>query len=204
MAHHQAARQVSENRPESTEPHRRPWLWVAAVVVLVAAVLLLVRPVDRQQETATASLPGGKSTVLPIDREATHALQRPGDEARALVARIRSGEEPYDLDAVAAQAAEYQGDGQLANALLLYFFAAREGHTPSAMALGSMYDPAHFRDTQTLMDEPDPVQAQKWYQIAAEGGESEGSARLDALKAWAEERARAGDESAQRLLLGWR
>lgn len=204
MAHPQAARRDSENRQDSQDVRSRRWVWIAAVFVLVAAVLLLVIPVDRQPETVTASLPGGKSTVLPIDREATKALKRPGDEARALVARIRSGEQPYDLDAVAATAAEYQADGRLADAHLLYFFAAREGHAPSAMILGSMYDPVHYREVQTLMDEPDPVQAQKWYEIAAHGGEQEAEARLDALKAWAEERAQAGDESARRLLLGWR
>lgn len=204
MAHRQAARRTSENQLVSPDVRKRRWVWIAAVFVLVAAVLLLVIPVDRQQDTVTASLPGGRSTVLPIDREATQALRRPGDEARALVARIRSGEQPYDLDAVAATAAEYQADGRIADAHLLYFFAAREGHTPSAMVLGSMYDPIHFRELQTLMGEPDPVQAQKWYEIAAEGGEPGAAARLEALKAWAEERAQAGDESAQRLLLGWR
>jgi TPR repeat protein len=203
MARSQAARRDDVSTPQGHGARRRPWLWAAVVVVLVAALLLLVTPVDEEPTRTSAALPDASST-LPIDREAARALERPGDAARALVARMRSGEEPYDLDAVAAQAADYLADGRLADAHLLYFFAAREGHTPSALALGTMFDPAYFDSAKSLWEGPDPVQALKWYQVAVDGGDAQASTRLDALKAWVEERAAAGDESAQRLMLSWR
>jgi TPR repeat protein len=204
MAQTQAARRGNDSEPGSRAAHRRPWLWVAVVVVLVLALLLLVTPVDEEPTRTSAALPDGKSTTLPIDREAADALQRPGDAARRLVGRIRSGVEPYDLDAVATQAADYLADGRLADAHLLYFFAAREGHTPSALALGTMFDPAYFDSAKSLWDHPDPEQALKWYLVAAESGDPQASTRLEALRAWVEERAEAGDESARRLQLGWR
>ena len=92
----------------------------------------------------------------------------------------------------------------LADAHLLHFFAAREGYAPSALVLGSTYDPKHHSETVSLIEEPDPAQAFKWYMKAAEGGEPVARERLDELREWVERAAREGDPGARRVLMQWR
>ncbi len=95
----------------------------------------------------------------------------------------------------------YEGD--IADAQLLYFFAAREGHGPSAFVLAGLYDPVGFDANTSLMDEPDGFQAFKWYSAALEAGEEEAAGRLVALKAWSKKAAAEGNEDASHLLLQW-
>ena len=79
----------------------------------------------------------------------------------SLLVPVGEGETPDMATtlAVAERARGFQQDAQLADAHLLYFFAAREGHAPSALRLGSGFDPLYFVATESLMDGPDPVQA---------------------------------------------
>ncbi len=200
MARVQATRQ--SDLPAGGRP--RLWPWILGALVAGAVILIALRPGEEPtpaEVTVTHTQPPAGRVVR--DAEPPPAPARPGDLARALIAQVRTEGKPYDLAGLAEQARRYQEDARLADAHLLYFFTAREGYAPSALTLGTGFDPNRFEGANNLMDQPDPVQALKWYRIAAEGGEPEALARLEALKNWAETRAREGDESAQRLLLAW-
>lgn len=201
MAHTQATRQSDLPAREAG----RPWVWVLGALVAAAVVLIVLRPGDEEPgpgEVAVSPTQPAAGRVIR-DAEPTATPARPGDLARTLIAEVRAEGKPYDLNALAEQARGFQQDARLADAHLLYFFAAREGHAPSALRLGSGFDPLHFVATESLMDGPDPVQALKWYRVAAEAGAPEAEARIAALRDWVQERADGGDESARRLLLAW-
>lgn len=102
-----------------------------------------------------------------------------------------------------ARAQAFQAEGKLADAQLLYFFAARGGYAPAAFDLASFYDPNHFSKETSLMNDPDPFQAYKWYKKSLELGRDDAEARLAALHAWAEDAAGTGNMKAEQLLLVW-
>ena len=99
---------------------------------------------------------------------------------------------------------EGNDEGSLADAHLLYFFAAREDHLPSIMKLAEMSDPNLFRAEDALMDDADVIQAYKWYSKAAELGHQPANERVDGLHQWASNAAADGDPDARQLLLNFR
>ena len=109
-----------------------------------------------------------------------------------------------DLDEAFEQAQAFQRTGQLADAQLLYFFGARRGHAPSAFELGAMNDPNHHSPETSLLPDPDPFQAYRWYSAARDQGVLAAAERLEALREWAVEASAAGDTQADQLLLQWR
>jgi hypothetical protein len=124
------------------------------------------------------------------------------EDARVLLAEIeRAGS--VDHDEVFYRAREFQQDGQLADAQLLYFYSARNDHGPSAFALAAMNDPIHHSPATSLLPEPDAFQAFRWYSVARDQGIFEAAPRLEELRQWAEEEASAGNAEASRLLLLW-
>ncbi len=112
-------------------------------------------------------------------------------------------EKAPDYVAALEQAHTLRAEGKLADAQLLYFFAARGGYTPAAFELGELYDPLHFDASSSLMEKPDAFQAFKWYQQAALAGDAEAVTRLDQLHVWAGKAAEEGDLDAEQLLLQW-
>ena len=100
-------------------------------------------------------------------------------------------------------AREAQANGELADAYLLYFFAAREGHAGAALALGTQADPASRDPGNSVFEAADLTQAHKWYQLAAEGGDAEARNRLADLRRRVEKMAAEGDPQAQRVALLW-
>jgi TPR repeat protein len=157
---------------------------VAVAVVVVALLVYYLYP--------TTVPTGGDATVTELDR---------GDNARDFIARLETGNVNYD-DAF-DRAQDFRAEGQLADAQLLYFYAARSGHADSAFQLASAYDPNHHDPAASLLPEPDAFQAYKWYTQALEGGVDEARARLDALRDWAEREAQTGNAEAEQLLLQW-
>lgn len=168
----------------------RQWVigGVAAAIVLVVAGALYF--------TLRSSPVAPEPEVPPIT-----GAER-AEEARVLITELETtGADNYDEAFSRAEA--FRSTGQLADAQLLYFFAARNGHPPSAFALGSMNDPNHHSPETSLLPEPDAFQAYRWYTAAGDAGMSDAAQRLDALREWAEQAAAAGDAEAERLLLLW-
>ena len=91
----------------------------------------------------------------------------------------------------------------MADAQLLYFFAARGGYAPAAFDLATFNDPNHADTASGLVAAPDPFQAYRWYTVARDAGDERASQRLEELRAWAESASRSGDGDAERLLLQW-
>jgi len=140
------------------------------------------------QPTAAASAPAGMS---------------PGERARQLVNDARKGNTELTLEVLFSRAEEFQQAGHLTDAHILLFFIARQGYPAAARELAAMYDPLTFSPQTSMMDEPFPSQAYKWYKKAAEAGDGEAAERLRALRQWVETAAERGDAEAQRLLLQW-
>ena len=166
---------------------------VAVLVVVLAAVYLLW---PQPEPIPAPDLPG--DAVAPAE-----TAEERGDTAREIIARLEAGPDGPDYAEAHARAGQYRADGRLADAQLLYFFAARGGHATAAFDLATFSDPNHHSAGASLMAEPDPFQAYRWYTSARDGGHEAASARLEELRAWAEAAGRAGDTEAERLLLQW-
>ncbi len=130
------------------------------------------------------------------------AADASGERARAMIAEIRARDGEVDLEGLYAEAMRFRDGGAAADAHLLLFFAARQGHIASARELGRTYDPAHH--AAGIVAEPSLPQAYKWYRLAADGGDSAALDALTALRARVEQAAAGGDEDASLLLSRWR
>jgi len=208
--------------PASRSRGRSHALTLAGVVVaalLGAAVFLLYpRPAGPPHEAVPEVEPMPEALPAPDAKPPASAAPAPvaqpepplaagpdrAESAREIIARLRGGSGEPDYAQAFGRGRELHAAGQLADAQLLYFFAARGGHAEAALALAESYDPVRFTPQSSLMDEPDPFQAYKWYRQAAAGGDARAGERLDALRAWAEQAAANGDPQAQRLLLAWK
>lgn len=176
------------NRDPEDRAGLSPWR-AAAIILLAVAVAVVLFLVSRP---------------TPSPHTEQGHVDRPGDRARALIDGIRRGGQEPDLESVYRRAERFIADGKLTDAHLLLFYAARRGHILAARELGGMYDPIYFSTATSIMDEPDPAQAYKWYRRAAEGGDEIAQVRLLALKAWVEQAAAQGDEGARLLLMAWK
>jgi TPR repeat protein len=149
--------------------------------------------VEDSQVAETASTPEGsieRSLLLP-----------PGMRAREYIEQIRAAGKPYPLAQMHDKAQNFQHEGSLADAHLLYFFAARENHLPAMMVMAQLSDPILFRAENSLLDQADAIQAFKWYSKAAELGQPDAAGSIDKLRQWAQDAAAAGDPEARQLLL---
>ena len=207
--------QQVETELADSEPERRggPWKLILLVVVATLIGVWLVPGEDPQQPALTdeglppslLDLPptaAGGEPVLPEALQEPEIDDSPGARARAMIAEMRSSGE-LQLDEIFAAADQAQTDGELDDAYLLYFFAAREGHAASALVLGRQADPAGEQGGERLFDSPDLTQAHKWYRIAAANGDPEARQRLDDLRQRIEQLAASGDPQAQRIALQW-
>jgi TPR repeat protein len=175
---------------------------VLTLVLLAAAALLgwyLLSPSgpgtpDREAPAATPGLAPGGTGGSEDGR---------GDLARAIIEELRAKGQ-IDLGEVYERAERFRGAGLLADAYLLYFFAGRLGHGPSALALGRMYDPKTFTREVSILREPDVAQAHKWYDLAARAGDPAAKRHQADLRGRVERAASEGDAEAQRLTLQWR
>jgi hypothetical protein len=211
---------MSELNEPAPSARRSPLIWI--VLVVVGLILFAFLGGDRgdlpgkltieaSPELSSESATGGDDTIDDdtIDdavEESSGTIDRsllvpPGMRARQYIEQLRSTGKPYPLSQVFEKAQDFRHDGSLADAHLLYFFAARENHLPSMMTMGEMSDPLRFRAEDSLLDRADPMQAWKWYKKAAELGQPQAMQRLEELGQWARDAAAAGDSAAQQLLL---
>ncbi len=135
-------------------------------------------------------------TVAPAQSEAER-----GDDARDIIARLRASPDGVDYDEAYERAQAFLAERRVADAQLLYVFAARSGHAPAAFELATQYDPNHFADGTGLADAPDAFLAHRWYREAQAAGHAAAAERLARLRAWAEAAVEAGDSTAEQLLL---
>ncbi len=128
-------------------------------------------------------------------------LLPPGMRAREYIGQIRAAGKPYPLAQVYEKAKKFQHEGSLADAHLLYFFAARENFVPAMMMMAQLSDPLLFQAENSLLDQADAIQAYKWYSKAAELGQPVAAESIDKLRQWAQDAATTGNPEARQLLL---
>jgi hypothetical protein len=191
---------------------------IAVVIVLtLLAVLLVPGQKDSEKGESPEATSENRPSLLAGDdkgpgqaemRDQAAATQGdaadlgPGSAARALIRELRS-QTPPDLERAYRAAQKYQQAGQLDDAYLLYFYAAREGYGPAAMQLAREADPSSFKQTG-LLDAPDELQANKWYSLAQQAGVADAAAALAKLRSAVEQKAEAGDAHARRIMLQWK
>ncbi len=147
--------------------------------------------------SATATSPSEAGSASPSATD-----NRPGAAARRLIRELRSTGHP-DLERAWQAAQAFEQAGRTDDALLLYFFAAREGHGPAAMKLARAADPVSFHEGG-LFAQADSLQAYKWYGRAAAAGVDAARQAQARLRARVEKAAAAGDARARRLMLQWK
>jgi hypothetical protein len=117
----------------------------------------------------------GLYLVLRSDQPAPGPVLEPitgperAQDARELLDQLGSTD-VVDFDTTFESAQAFQSDGQLADAQLLLFAAARNDHGPSAFALATMNDPNHHSPETSLLPDADAFQAYRWYTVAHEQG----------------------------------
>jgi TPR repeat protein len=163
--------------------------WVMAAIVVALLLVLAVWYFAFRESDFGETAPATSKQAVP-------------DIAREVISEQQQEQAP-DYAATLEQARNLRAEGKLADAQLLYFFAARGGYTPAAFELAELYDPLHFDASSSLMDKPDAFQAYKWYQDAAQAGDAQASMRLQELQTWAQQAADDGDLDAEQLLLQW-
>jgi TPR repeat protein len=168
---------------------------VTALIVGLAALWLFIG----KPEPEPVPAPGpARETVAPAETAAER-----GDSGREIICELSAAEGDVDYAPAHERAEAFRAEGRMADAQLLYFFAARGGNAAAAFDLAAFYDPNHHSQASGLMDKPDPFQAYRWYRAAEEAGHPDAGARLAELRAWAEQAAGDGDAEAERLLLQW-
>ena len=190
---------MSEQNEPGSPSRLNPILWFTlAIAVPVAYVLFSGErsaSMTREQPPAEESAVSGQ-----IERS---LLVPPGMRAREYIAQLRDKGKPYPLAQVFDKASSYLQEGSLADAHLLYFFAAREDYLPAVMVMGEMADPTRFSAADSLLDRADVIQAHKWYSKAASLGEQSAAERLQELRQWASSEAEAGNPHARQFLLNF-
>ena len=159
-----------------------------------------VQPTAEQSATAPAATPLAEAGSA--ESSDTQPLAD-GEAARGIITALRSGDDKRALSEINQLAKEYQHQGQVTDAYLLWFYAARQGDGQAAFALASLHDPNHFESGNSLLTTADATQALKWYRIAARQSIPHANERLQALRASLKAQADTGDMAARRLLLNW-
>ncbi len=183
-----------------------PLLWVSIVVVGLIIFIFTasdrndvrVQSIDQQAQESSA----GDETQAQgiISRE---ELAPAGLRAREYINQLRGGGKPYPLEDIMAKGSSFAGEGSLADAHLVFFFAAREGHIEAMMTMAEMSDPTLFQAENNLLDQADAIQAYKWYKLALDKGFEPAGDRLTNLHQWAKAEADYGNASAHQLLLNF-
>ena len=179
---------------------KRMLAFLAAGAIVLAAIVYLLYP-EPVSEPVPAPMAGTSRTLETVEPAKTGAER--GDTARGIIDELSDTDGEVDYDEALSRALEFRTEGRLADAQLLIFFAARGGHGPAAFALATSYDPNHQSETTSLMEEPDPFQAYRWYRVARDAGQVDAQERLAKLRVWVENAANDGNAEADRLLLQW-
>jgi TPR repeat protein len=221
---------MSESNESGSSSRRNPLIWISlAVIGLILFVFLSgdrgdSMPIRSDEAAAAVKTTFTDETELTVKTaftdeteltdetaftdEPTGTIERivllpPGMRARQYLEQLRAEGQPYPLELVYEKAQGYLQEGSLADAHLLYFFAAREDYLPAMMKMGQMSDPTLFQAENSLLDDADVIQAYKWYRQAAEMGHQPASERVVSLRQWAQDEAGKGNSHARQLLLNF-
>ena len=154
------------------------------------------QPAEKPQAKAPATPPATPPAREEASASGTQALS----EARDLLRRNAPPEET--LAAGKALRTPDADARQSDAAFLLLEDAAQKGNAEAMFLVGRFYDPASELPRGSIP--PDLSQARNWYESARDKGHAESAQALSALRAYAEQKARQGDEEARLLLQNWK
>lgn len=154
------------------------------------------QPAEKPQTKAPATPPATPPAREEASASGTQALS----EARDLLRRNAPPEET--LAAGKALRTPDADARQSDAAFLLLEDAAQKGNAEAMFLVGRFYDPASELPRGSIP--PDLSQARNWYESARDKGHAESAQALSALRAYAEQKARQGDEEARLLLQNWK
>ena len=155
-----------------------------------------VQPTEKPRDKAPAASPA----TPPVREGASAPGAQALSEARDLLRRNASPEET--LAAGKALRTPDADARQSDAAFLLLEDAAQKGNAEAMFLVGRFYDPASELPHGSIP--PDLSQARNWYEAARDKGHAESAQALSALRAFAEQKARQGDEEARLLLQNWK
>ena len=197
---------MAQAERDKSSTSKNPLIFVS--VIVIGLIVYIFTATDRGgieresiplQEKPTAQVDETDSEGQ-INRE---MLAPPGMRAREQIGQFREQGKPYPFDQVMAMASAFASEGSLADAHLMFFFAAREGHIEAMMMMAEMSDPTLFRAEDNLLDKANAIQAYKWYRQALDSDFEPARLRLENLRNWAEAEAGFGNSEAQQLLLNF-
>lgn len=196
---------MAQAEKEENQPRKNPLIWVTLIVI---GLIIYIFVASDRSGVSHESLPIKQVPEISepivneggVDRE---LLVPPGLRARELIKQYRTAGQPYPFEEIMAKASAFSNEGSLADAHLMFFFAAREGDVDAMIMMAEMSDPTLFRAENNLLDHPDAIQAYKWYNQALQKGFEPAATRLENLKHWAEAEADYGNAEAQHLLLNF-
>ena len=191
------------------QPGRKTAPVIIAVLAFTAIAIWLV-PSDEKPDIADIPAPAGHSTTTGGEEATPAETPEPkaaaataeGDSARKQIGLAEQGSLP--LEQLLNQAKQLQGKGELTDAYLLYFYAARRGDAGACLTLGKQADPAYFSAGNSPLEQADVEQAHKWYLAAVAAGSTEAEQLLGELRRRVDAEAAEGDPRAQRFALQWR
>jgi hypothetical protein len=177
--------------PPPPAPSRLPWLLLALLVVAAGAAgawwwFGREAPPERQ-----IALPPVGAPVLPPPPEWPE-----GTDLLSLAEVVARAPNPQGILAVALRR---QAAGRHDDALVLFEEAADRGVAAAYTALGRLYDPNGFRPGRPFTA-PDLRQAADYYRRAAQAGDTQVLPLREALKAYLEAAAAAGNVTAAEAL----
>ncbi len=196
---------MAQAEKEELQPRKNPLIWVSIIVIGLIIFIFVAsdrggvsrEPIAIEEKPQLVDSPDVEGEV---NRE---SLAPPGMRARDKIQQFREQGQPYPFDRIMALASAYASEGSLADAHLMFFFAAREGHVEAMIMMAEMSDPTLFRAENNLLDKANAIQAYKWYRMALDKGYEPAKNRLENLKHWAEAEADFGNTDAQQLLLNF-
>ena len=193
---------MSELNEQAPVRRRNPLAWIVVIVIgLILFVFLGGERRDVSVPDKVEDIPVVETVSASEGTIERSLLLPPGMRAREYIEQLRTAGKPYPLAQVHDKAQNFQHEGSLADAHLLYFFAARENHLPAMMVMAQLSDPILFQAENSLLDEADAIQAFKWYSKAAELGQPAATESIDKLRQWAQDAAATGNPEARQLLL---
>ena len=193
---------MSELNEQAPVRRRNPLIWI--VVIVIGLILFVFLGGDRRDVSVPDKVEDSPVVETVGSSEGTierSMLLPPGMRAREYIGQIRTAGKPYPLAQVYDKAQDFQHEGSLADAHLLYFFAARENHLPAIMMMAQLSDPVLFQAENSLLDEADAIQAFKWYSKAVELGQPAVAESIGKLRQWAQDAEATGNPEARQLLL---
>jgi hypothetical protein len=113
-------------------------------------------------------------TIEPVERGASSI-------ARTAPAGLSSSVSPQQEDMMMKRATALLASKDIMSARLVLEHLGTNGSAKGALAMGKTFDPAYLQTMDVAGVKPDVGKARQWYRRAADLGETEASARLNAL-----------------------